>query len=399
MGTSELFVIDTAPQEEIQVEQPLGTVLPDGSATINVGTAGFGGDPVSKTLTIRNTGAQTLAITGVVTDGADAASFSVPTLTGADILPGNSLDFTISLLPTSVGAKSAAIHIENTDSDENPYDIQLTGDVVVAPEIAVQQPAGTLRLDGSSTVVFGDAVLGVLVTKTFTLANPGSSPLHVAGVTFDGPAGMDYSTTGYSGALAAGDSVTFDVLFSPSAAGARIATLHVLSDDSDEASYDIRLTGIGSAPPGALRLARDINAVAAAPGITGMVLFGGQAYFAANTQQFGTELWRTDGTSAGTVLVKDIASGLNSSSPANFTVIGSTLYFSASNITNGVELWKSDGTAAGTVMVKDINVGSANSSPGNLVNFNGTLFFSATDSITNGIELWHFRGDLDGQGH
>lgn len=396
LGTSELFVIDTAPQEEIQVEQPLGTVLLDGSSTVNIGTAGFGGDSVSKTFTIKNTGPQTLTITSVLVDGADAASFSLPALTGATILAGGSLNFTVSLLPTSVGAKTAAIHIENTDSDENPYDIQLTGSVVVAPEIAVQQPAGTLRLDGSSTVVFGDSVFGVAVTKTFTLVNSGSSPLNVTGVTFDGPGSADYSTGGYSGALAVGGSATFDVVFSASAAGARVATLHVLSDDTDEASYDIRLTGIGSAPPGALKLVRDINATAAAPNISGMVLFGGQSYFAANTQQLGIELWKTDGTAAGTVMVKDIAPGPNSSSPANLTVVGSTLYFSATNTTNGIELWKTDGTNAGTVMVKDINVGSSNSSPANLVNFGGTLYFTATDSTTNGTELWKSDGTSAG---
>ena len=61
---------------------------------------------------------------------------------------------------------------------------------------------------------------------------------------------------------------------------------------------------------------------------------------------------------SGTVMVKDISSGSGSSSPSYLTAVGNTLYFQASDGTNGDELWKSDGTASGTVMVKDIDSGS-----------------------------------------
>jgi ELWxxDGT repeat protein len=65
-----------------------------------------------------------------------------------------------------------------------------------------------------------------------------------------------------------------------------------------------------------------------------------------------------------------------------------TPYISQANDgTNGYELWKSDGTSAGTVLVKDINPGTNNSFPNSFINLNNTLYFAADDG-TNGKELW-----------
>ena len=66
-------------------------------------------------------------------------------------------------------------------------------------------------------------------------------------------------------------------------------------------------------------------------------------YFAATTSSSGTELWKSDGTVSGTVMVKDIVSGTGSSSPFYFRAVGNIVYFRACD-TNGCELWKSDGT-------------------------------------------------------
>ena len=81
----------------------------------------------------------------------------------------------------------------------------------------------------------------------------------------------------------------------------------------------------------------------------------GTLFFVSSDADAGWELWKSDGTTAGTVLVKDIQPGSGYSYPRALTVVGSTVFFVADDGTNGPELWKSDGTSAGTVLVKAID--------------------------------------------
>ena len=60
---------------------------------------------------------------------------------------------------------------------------------------------------------------------------------------------------------------------------------------------------------------------------------------------------------------------------SGLTVFNGALYFKADDGSTGSELWKTDGTAAGTVMVKDINSGAGDSYPSYLTVFNGALYF------------------------
>jgi ELWxxDGT repeat protein len=78
---------------------------------------------------------------------------------------------------------------------------------------------------------------------------------------------------------------------------------------------------------------------------------GGSVYFAATTPAHGTELWKTDGTASGTVIVKDSVPGPGGSRPAEIVDANGVLFFRASD-RDGGGLWRTDGTAAGTSLVK-----------------------------------------------
>lgn len=131
------------------------------------------------------------------------------------------------------------------------------------------------------------------------------------------------------------------------------------------------------------------------PRIGFLAAVGNALFFAADDGTNGQELWKSDGTAAGTVRVKDINPGLDDSAPKSGVVIGDVLYFTADDGTHGRELWQSNGTASGTLLVKDIFPGYRSSfhtqnSILSLTAVGPTLFFSADDG-THGEELWAFE--------
>jgi ELWxxDGT repeat protein len=115
----------------------------------------------------------------------------------------------------------------------------------------------------------------------------------------------------------------------------------------------------------------------------------GTLYFAADDGINGSELWKSDGTVAGTVMVKDI-NPAGSSSPAEMVFVNGVLYFAADDGSNGRELWRSDGTDGGTFLLKDIRPGGDPSQPSGLTAVNGEFYFSAIAGL--GLTLWKSDG-------
>jgi uncharacterized delta-60 repeat protein len=112
---------------EIAVEQPPGANLMDGSANVAFGAV-LVGSTVSRTFTIKNTGNADLIGLGITFDGAAAADFTVTANPTAPVPgPSGSTMFTVRFAPTVAGVKTATLHLASNDSDENPFDIALTG--------------------------------------------------------------------------------------------------------------------------------------------------------------------------------------------------------------------------------------------------------------------------------
>ncbi len=112
--------------------------------------------------------------------------------------------------------------------------------------------------------------------------------------------------------------------------------------------------------------------------------FNGKVYFGGRTNTLGLELHVTDGTPAGTYLIKDIRNGRPGGNPAHLQGFNGQLYFVA--LFN--QIWTTDDTEAGTVKVMDgdtVGFDFANY----LTDFNGMLYFTANDTNTTADEgLW-----------
>jgi len=160
-------------------------------------------------------------------------------------------------------------------------------------------------------------------------------------------------------------------------------------------AYGYELWGSDGTATGTV-LVKDINLGVASSEPYGYTEANGTLFFGADDGIHGWALWKTDGTEAGTVMVKDLHPGAGSTwGLLEFTEMNGTLYFRGDDEAHGAELWKSDGTAAGTVMVKDIYPGPAWSYPGYLIEVDGTLFFHADDGV-HGTELWKSDGTAAG---
>ncbi|HEX9669283.1 MAG TPA: ELWxxDGT repeat protein [Thermoanaerobaculia bacterium] len=118
-------------------------------------------------------------------------------------------------------------------------------------------------------------------------------------------------------------------------------------------------------------------------------------YFAASDPAHGTELWRSDGTEAGTWRLTDACPGRCSSAPWEVRVLRGQLFFSADDGFSGRELWRSDGTSGGESRVRDICPGPCSSNPYELQEGPGgeLLFFA---SAGRARQLWRTNGSRRG---
>jgi len=332
-----------------------------------------------------------------------------------------------------------------TDSSTgNEHQKSITIQAIGRPQIRLEHPIGTPLNHTAATLDFGEVFRSAQASRRLTIRNTGAVDLLLGTPQLSGPQAAAFSLLPFSStSIPPGSSASLSVVFSPAAQVAHEATLQISSNDSLATSIQIQLTGIGdqlsnsvqlvsdihSSPPrispnsslsmgsytlitvftpehgnelwrtdgtdAGTYLLADINTGAASSDVTHLTRVGELAYFAANSPPTGVELWVTDGTPGGTRMIRDINLGVGSSNPRSFCKLGSDVYFTATTTATGFELWKTDGTAAGTMMVVDLWPGLNSSNPNFLTAFSGELYFAA-NSTSHGIELYKSDGTAAG---
>lgn len=148
---------------DIAVQQPAGTDLADGSASVGFGFVSVATTSTAKTFTITNAGRADLTGLTIGKDGANASDFTVSAVGSTPVAAGGSTTFTVTFTPTASGARSAALHITNNVSGaKNPFDITLTGTGNFPP---------TLSLPVSPVVAEATSASGAAVTFTVTASD------------------------------------------------------------------------------------------------------------------------------------------------------------------------------------------------------------------------------------
>ena len=160
---------------------------------------------------------------------------------------GEGSTFTITFSPTSVGNKTAAISIENTDFDENPYIFTINGNGILS-EINVKQgtedfPSGIGYYDFETVLVSTSSP-----AITFKIENLGTDELNLTDSPIIQINGQDdqFSITQptYTN-IAPSTDTTFDITFTTTSAGDKTATVSIANDDSNENPYTFTITGDG----------------------------------------------------------------------------------------------------------------------------------------------------------
>jgi len=244
------LAITTDDRSEPTVNVALSGTAVDQEITVLGGPLAFGGWDMdngpapAKTVTIRNDGSAPLNFTawGISLGGTDREQFRITNNPATTPLPpGTARTVNIVFDPSSLGPKSASLSILTDDTDEPTVVVPLSG-TGINPEITVSP----------MSLAFGvvDVHAGACSPKSVTIKNDGVTPLNFtgAGIVLTGSATDEFRITNSPAKtpLAPGASRTVSVVFDPYILGPRSAALTITTEDSDEATVNVTLSGQGS---------------------------------------------------------------------------------------------------------------------------------------------------------
>ena len=193
----------------------------------------------AQTVTLSNTGTAPLTINSIGITGANSGDFARTTTCGTSLAAGANCSISVTFRPTAVGARSAGLTISSNDSLNPTLTVTLTGTGLATPVVAVSPASLSFSSQAAGTTS---------AAQTVTLSNTGTASLTINSIGITGANSGDFARTTTCGAtLAAGANCSISVTFTPTAAGARTATLTV-ANAAPATSPTVALSGTGIAP-------------------------------------------------------------------------------------------------------------------------------------------------------
>jgi hypothetical protein len=220
-------------------------------------TGGVASVALNVQYTIVNTGTENLTLTGgtpvTVTMGTTPGNCSIGAITqpGLSVIPagGGSTTFSVLVTPSAAGAFDFDVDLASNDPNENPYDVRGQGTATAAPEPEINILRNSTSIASGGPDALGSVLIGALTNFTYTIDNSaGSAALVLSGsVTATVQTGCTAAVTQPSPTtIPAGSSSTFVVGVTPALASFSF-TLTITSNDTNEATYTVLVSGTGSA--------------------------------------------------------------------------------------------------------------------------------------------------------
>jgi len=216
---------------------PDNSIYPSGTNWTAFGLATVGVSTVTRTFTIENLGSTALSLTGspyVTITGPHASMFTVTAQpSSGSIAGGASLTFDVTFNPSSPGAKNATIVIANNDSDENPYNFNISGNAKGSNNIYVYGNGYDVNKGSTTTSVtnlthFGSVAITTGVKQsTFVISNLSGSTTYYSSVTISGTDASMFTVISQptNNGLGSGNSTSFTINFTPASIGTKNATV------------------------------------------------------------------------------------------------------------------------------------------------------------------------------
>ena len=249
--TASLQIADSATgSPQTVVLSGMGVIPP--TATLSATSLSFGpqlvGSATAQTLTLSNNGGSGLSVSSVSITGAQASDFQIGNMCGATLAAGAGCTISLTFTPSAAGARTASLQIADSATG-SPQTVVLSG-------MGVIPPTATLS---ATSLSFGPQLVGSATAQTLTLSNNGGSGLSVSSVSITGAQASDFQISNMCGAtLAAGAGCTISLTFTPSAAGARTASLRI-ADSATGSPQTVVLSGMGVIPPTATLSATSLS--------------------------------------------------------------------------------------------------------------------------------------------
>lgn len=208
------------------------TALAFGNQLVNTSSA-------AQTVTLSNSGTVALNVNSIVLSGANAADFVLSNSCGTSVAIGGSCSLSVTFKPTAAGPLAASLLVNSND----PVNPQLT---VALSGTGIRPIAG---ISPALLTFAGQLVTTTSPAQALVLSNTGDAPLTINSIAFSGAQPSDFAQSNNCGAsLAAGANCSIDVTFTPSASGARAASLTIDSNDPANPQLVVAVSGSGIQP-------------------------------------------------------------------------------------------------------------------------------------------------------